>query len=287
MDPFVFPELGKGRNSDTLEARFNAFKIPESNFLVFEATVRTCRDACQPAYCPTGSGRAETSYGRRRRRDVNETLTIDSTNSTNALESSNEVITNDTSVVKKQEDSEEKEEEYPEYVREMIEVFESREELQQEARRAIPAPETVCLTKGEYHTLVSAVLALIAVLLTVALVTGFAYRRYWSVMQKNIAADRASSSNLSTSYPNTRSSPVSGFSIFGNTLQKPFPGLGRSARNFPSLTRAEDLECPAPAPGGPFEDPSEPIYTDPSLFERSRSLRSISVTQKRRREQHD
>lgn len=26
-----------------------------------------------------------------------------------------------------------------------------------------------------------------------------------------------------------------------------------------------------------FEDPSEPIYTDPSLFERSRSLRSISV----------
>lgn len=28
-----------------------------------------------------------------------------------------------------------------------------------------------------------------------------------------------------------------------------------------------------------FEDPSEPIYTDPSLFERSRSLRSISLSQ--------
>lgn len=28
-----------------------------------------------------------------------------------------------------------------------------------------------------------------------------------------------------------------------------------------------------------FEDPSEPIYTDPSLFERSRSLRSIAVLQ--------
>lgn len=26
-----------------------------------------------------------------------------------------------------------------------------------------------------------------------------------------------------------------------------------------------------------FEDPSEPIYTDPSLFERSRSLRSLTV----------
>lgn len=266
--------MGKGRNSDTLEARFNAFKIPESNFLVFEATVRTCRDGCQPAYCPTGSGRAETSYGRRRR-DVNATLAVESSNTT--------TTSNDTSVAKE----DDVEEEYPEYVREMIEVFESREELQQEARMAVPAPETVCLTKGEYHTLVSAVLALIAVLLTVALVTGFAYRRYWSVMQKNLAADRASSTNLSSSYPNTRSSPVSGFSIFGNTLQKPFPGLGRSARNFPSLTRAEDLECPAPAPGGPFEDPSEPIYTDPSLFERSRSLRSISVTQKRRREQQD
>lgn len=31
--------------------------------------------------------------------------------------------------------------------------------------------------------------------------------------------------------------------------------------------------------GGMFEDPSEPIYTDPSLFERSRSLRSIDMKQ--------
>lgn len=281
--------MGKGRNADTLEARFNAFKIPESNFLVFEATVRTCRDACQPAYCPTGSGRAETSYGRRRRRDVNATLALESGNNSTNITESRETTTNDTSIVttKKGEDEETKEEEYPEYVREMIEVFESREELQQEARRAVPAPETVCLTQGEYHTLVSAVLALVAILLTVAIVTGFAYRRYWSIMRKNLAADRTSSSNISSSYPNTRSSPVSGFSIFGNTLQKPFPGLGRSARNFPSLTRGEDLECSIPAPGGLFEDPSEPIYTDPSLFERSRSLRSISVTQKRRREQQD
>lgn len=48
MDSYVFPELDKGRSGDSLEARFNAFKIPESNFLVFEATVRTCRDGCQP-----------------------------------------------------------------------------------------------------------------------------------------------------------------------------------------------------------------------------------------------
>lgn len=30
--------------------------------------------------------------------------------------------------------------------------------------------------------------------------------------------------------------------------------------------------------GKGFEDPSEPIYTDPSLFERSRSLRSIAFS---------
>lgn len=49
----MFPELDKGRNGDSLEARFNAFKIPESNFLVFEATVRTCRDGCQPVRLTT------------------------------------------------------------------------------------------------------------------------------------------------------------------------------------------------------------------------------------------
>lgn len=67
VDPYVFPELDKLRDGDTLEARFNAFKIPESNFLVFEATVRTCRDGCQPAYCPGAAGRQEPSFGRRRR----------------------------------------------------------------------------------------------------------------------------------------------------------------------------------------------------------------------------
>lgn len=82
----MFPELGRSRESDALEARFNAFKIPESNFLVFEATVRTCRGGCQPvsiehdddvdfliqiicfqAYCPGPSGRSEPSFGRRKR----------------------------------------------------------------------------------------------------------------------------------------------------------------------------------------------------------------------------
>lgn len=93
MDSYVFPELDKGRNGDSLEARFNAFKIPESNFLVFEATVRTCREGCQPAYCPSGSGRSEPSFGRRKR-DVNSTLALDVNNT---IMDSSEEETNDLS----------------------------------------------------------------------------------------------------------------------------------------------------------------------------------------------
>lgn len=101
-------------------------------------------------------------------------------------------------------------------------------------------------------------------------------------MRKNILADR-SSSNISTSYPTTRSSSrgISSISIFGTGLQKQLASFGRTA-HFPSFPKP-DLDCPMSAPGGPFEDPSEPIYTDPSLFERSRSLRSIAVSSKRRR----
>ena len=49
-----------------METSFNAFKIPESNFLVFEATVKSCRSGCRPVECPGPSGR-EQSLGRRRR----------------------------------------------------------------------------------------------------------------------------------------------------------------------------------------------------------------------------
>lgn len=137
-----------------MEARFNAFKIPESNFLVFEATVRTCRDGCQPAYCPSGSGRSEPSFGRRKR-DINSTLALDVNNT---ITDSSDEQTNDLNEIKdestetsvsfpktkrvsttikvrnndeasgdkvsaegtSEENSEEKEP--PEYVREMIEV---------------------------------------------------------------------------------------------------------------------------------------------------------------------
>lgn len=226
---------------------------------MFEANVRTCREGCQPAYCTSGTGRSEPSFGRKRR-SVNDTQE-EETNTTvviSTLENNNTRAVDD------------KEQELPEFVREMIEVFESREELQQEARRANPFTETVCLTAGEYHGMLSALMVLIITLISFAIGSGIAYRRYWRISQKNLLADRSSPNS---SYPTTTASRSSGISIFGGVMHKPFPSFGRAKNPFP------DLDCPAPT--GMFEDPSEPIYTDPSLFERSRSLRSISVSPKR------
>jgi hypothetical protein len=120
VDNYVFPGLDRLREGDSLEARFNAFKIPESNFLVFEATVRTCRDGCQPAFCSSGTGRSEPSYGRRRRSITAESEIESQSNSTKS---------NDTETVKSPgngngtdaqvKDASENQEEF---VREMIEA---------------------------------------------------------------------------------------------------------------------------------------------------------------------
>jgi hypothetical protein len=93
----VFPELGRSRDGDALEARFNAFKIPESNFLVFEATVKTCRDGCQPAYCNGANGRSTGSFGRRKRM-INETIVNENLDlNKNSTDNSSIVLTsNDT-----------------------------------------------------------------------------------------------------------------------------------------------------------------------------------------------
>lgn len=120
VDNFVFPGLDRLRDGDSLEARFNAFKIPESNFLVFEATVRTCPNGCQPAYCSSGSGagRNEPSFGRKRR-DL-ESENIISRNDTEENVALLTIAENDTNNQNMSYESVEEGEE--EYVREMIEV---------------------------------------------------------------------------------------------------------------------------------------------------------------------
>ncbi|XP_067634025.1 uncharacterized protein nompA isoform X3 [Eurosta solidaginis] len=310
VDPYVFPELDKLRDGDTLEARFNAFKIPESNFLVFEATVRTCRDGCQPAYCPGAAGRQEPSFGRRRRslndtdageveantepvaeRFMDDMSEINVTKVTGTLGDFNKTSTGD--------DKSNQEMEEPEQVREMIEVFETREEIEKESypRKLVAPIETVCMTPSEYHGLITAIALLMILLFSITLLSGLAYRRYWSTMSKNRIADRHSPiHSLGTSSVRTHErfseigqSPsgsgnampnrsANGFrtnmSMFGGSLHKTF-ATGNLARmcQLPVMNPMRNNAYRSHQ----FEDPSEPIYTDPSLFERSRSLRSLTT----------
>lgn len=193
VDPYVFPELDKLRSGDQLEARFNAFKIPESNFLVFEATVRTCREGCQPAYCQSASGRNEPSFGRRRRSlndtaDDNEVSESKRINGTLIDGAKRKNATGD------DDDDDEDSIDFPEQVREMIEVFESREEIENESvpRKLVAPTETLCISPSEYHGLVVAIVLLMLLLFSITLAAGLAYRRYWKTMLKNRSFDSAS-----------------------------------------------------------------------------------------------
>uniref|UniRef100_A0A8W7P3G9 No mechanoreceptor potential A n=1 Tax=Anopheles coluzzii TaxID=1518534 RepID=A0A8W7P3G9_ANOCL len=354
VDSLVFPELGRSRDNDALEARFNAFKIPESNFLVFEATVRTCRGGCQPAYCPGPSGRSEPSFGRRKRSLENGTETIGTAeplvaanpdpaddeddevsivNGTMVNENATSAKTRDASgdTITAEADTTSPTE-MPEQVREMIEVFpgqgnnathkfdgssnnsksryfrplqvfQSREEMQQDtvARKMVAPIESVCLTHAEYYGLISAVILLIILLISITFAAGIVYRSYWKVFIKNRTLDRSSPVNSfspsalhnaggsqfeasgrahstasrggGAGTPHVR---TPGVSLFGSGLQKTF-ATGNLSRmcQIPVMNPLSRTG----APKSEFDDPSEPIYTDPSLFERSRSLRSIAVDQ--------
>lgn len=185
--------MDKLRSGDQLEARFNAFKIPESNFLVFEATVRTCREGCQPAYCQGASGRNEPSFGRRRRSlndtddDNEESKKI---NGTLIVSDPKRNATGDID----DDDDDENTIDFPERVREMIEVFESREEIENESvpRKLVAPSETLCISPSEYHGLVAAIVLLMLLLFSITLAAGLAYRRYWKTMIKNRSFDTVS-----------------------------------------------------------------------------------------------
>ena len=46
MDPEIFPRLRVNLKTGALEATFSAFKLPNSDFMIFEAKVKTCRGPC-------------------------------------------------------------------------------------------------------------------------------------------------------------------------------------------------------------------------------------------------
>lgn len=58
---------------------------------MFEATVKTCRDGCQPAYCNGLAGRSEPSFGRRKR-SVNGTDIVEGDSEIAVLKDEEDVI---------------------------------------------------------------------------------------------------------------------------------------------------------------------------------------------------
>ncbi|XP_011504229.1 PREDICTED: uncharacterized protein LOC105367274 [Ceratosolen solmsi marchali] len=276
VDNYVFPGLDRLRDGDSLEARFNAFKIPESNFLVFEATVRTCRDGCQPAFCSSSTGRSEPSYGRRRRSVTNDSEIDDKSNSTKSntahIVKSPSNINGTNAEVKDASENEE------EFVREMIEVFDSRYDMSEEEntvaeKRISPVADTVCITPNEYYGLMTAVVVLVVLLSSIVLLTVLIYKKYvYTVVVKNRKVDR-----LSTPSKNSEdlySTRANNFSFLRSGLQNPSHSspIGRSLGNMLSQRSLSSTTLSRIVGSNPRlnSDPSEPIYTDPSLFEVSR-----------------
>ena len=185
LDPYVFPALGLSRANDGLETGFNAFKIPESNFLVFEATVRSCRSGCRPAVCDGPSGR-DNSFGRRRR---------------SAEEKMQTGVDDEVSHVE---------------IKEMFRVYESREGIPEEELDIITSKHTaeevgadntninfiqlfqVCVTAVTYHGLVGTLVILFLLLLVLAVAAGIGFKLARMIGMKNQLADANSLS--STAY---------------------------------------------------------------------------------------
>ncbi|XP_042145212.1 uncharacterized protein LOC8039344 [Ixodes scapularis] len=250
VDLYVFPELHKAPDG-ALEAEFYAFKIPDSNLLVFQATVRTCRGPCEPVIC-SDRGRPGTfpSWGRRKRAVSKQlgggpqvavpvalpVMKMNASSSAPAPTSLESVIPSPKNLTSANSTDDEAEE-----VRELLHVYLSRADIPHEAPSALYKKPTVCVAQSGYYALVTMLALLICALVGIALGAMLFVRRV-KLQVKNTQADLTSPSPCNI-YASQFQAPVSQFQ----------------------------------APVSKFEDPSEPIYTDPSLFERSRSLRSLTV----------
>lgn len=55
-------------DGDLLRAKFQAFKFPETNFVLFKGVVNVCLDRCNGVQCSNG----QIGYGRRKKRDLDD-----------------------------------------------------------------------------------------------------------------------------------------------------------------------------------------------------------------------
>lgn len=125
------------------------------------------------------SGRNEPSFGRRKR-SLNESEPAEesTTNRLNGTLVGEGVKRNATDDDDDDDDANDPSIDFPEHVREMIEVFESREEMENESvpRKLVAPAETLCITPSEYHGLIAAIVLLMLLLFSITLAAGLAYR---------------------------------------------------------------------------------------------------------------
>lgn len=121
------------------------------------------------------SGRSEASFGRKRR-SLNDTETTDEVDDSSTIE-------NEVNLEKKKNETDSDTDadssiDFPEHVREMIEVFESRDEIDSETkpRKLVSSSEMLCITPSEYNGMVAAIMLLMLLLVSITLAAGLAYR---------------------------------------------------------------------------------------------------------------
>lgn len=179
---------------------------------------------------------------------------------------------------------------------EMLRVYANRDEI----------PETtvslqkldICLSRVEYYSLITSLGIILLILIASSFLAGLCFRRYRLLHFKNAGADATAPHSMLS------------HNTYGQQRQRNLFHHTPSARNFAFINRAFDLRTPPESSVGDrqteldfgegetadvtstrkaqqktsrvFQDPSEPIYTEPSLFERSRSLRSMAASDLRR-----
>jgi len=70
VDPVLFENF-LTEDGDLLRAKFQAFKFPETNFVLFKGVVNVCLDRCNGVQCSNG----QIGYGRRKKRELNDDQT--------------------------------------------------------------------------------------------------------------------------------------------------------------------------------------------------------------------
>ena len=249
------------RADDGLETNFNAFKIPESNFLVFEATVRSCQSGCRPANCEGPSGR-DNSFGRRKR-EVEEG--------------------------EKEEAREEREGEEVSKVelREMFRVYESRETIPESdtASTLITGrTDEVCVASGTHQAIIASLVTTILLLLCTIAWAFVVYRKTRDLAMKNrwghsgamrgydYCCGRLADGDTSSTAYLANNGPFYLSNNPGPNWKSGGGGGGGGGHQPRYLPGVEEQKRKRAASGksyrSNFADPSEPIYTDPSLFER-------------------